>query len=115
MFLLSLIQANYSRPVIKNVFYAVKFYHEILDINDPTEGKRSIEVFEVSKRVCRGPNNKKLPLQVDDLRNIHEQLICQDSDDVQQWRLYTLVIIGFTGFLRYDELIHIRVGDVSKA
>ena len=111
LFLLSLIQTNASLPVIEKVFYAVKFFHETISLPDPTVNKLNKEMLEVAKRLCRKPKNRKLPLSSDDIKNVHSSII-GPTPTLQNLRVFAMILLGFCGFLRYDELIHIRQGDV---
>ena len=112
LFLLSLIQNNCTLPVIENVFYAVKYFHEMLSLPPPTENATAHEMLEVAKRVSRKAKNRKLPILIEHLQKLYNYLIVPKPVSLQNLRTFIMMLLSFTGFLRYDELVHIRYGDV---
>uniref|UniRef100_A0A7M6DQE1 Tyr recombinase domain-containing protein n=1 Tax=Clytia hemisphaerica TaxID=252671 RepID=A0A7M6DQE1_9CNID len=110
IYLTCLIQQNDSYNKIKNSFYAISWFHKICNHEDPCKNNIVKCLLEAAKRILSRPKIKKLPLSPYHLIQIVRKN--DDTDCVKQLRLVTMFLIGFSGFLRYQELANIRKGDI---
>ena len=110
IYLTSLIQQNNSYNKIKNIFYAISWFHKISSQDDPCKNNTVKCLLEASKRILSKPKVKKLPLTPYHLIQIVRKH--DDQNCLKQLRLVTMFLIGFSGFLRYQELANIRKGDI---
>ena len=112
LFLLSLIQTDQNITKIESIFYAVKFYHNTLHLSDPTLNEVVQEMLEVAKRHCKKAIKKKDPIKVDHIKSIFRLFTSAGTISLQDFRTFVMILLGFSGFLRYAELSNIRFGDV---
>ena len=69
----------------------------------PTESQLVKNMFEAAKRISAKEVQKKQPLTAEHLKLLHEKLVVEDKG-LSPLRTFTLIILGFCGFLRYSEL-----------
>ena len=58
----------------------------------------------------KAPTNRKLPLEKHHLRLLFDKFAFATLDRIQ---ILTLISLGFTGFLRWDDLSRIKLCDIS--
>ena len=113
LYLLHKVQMGHHASSIKSAFYGIKFVHKGSNHPDPTENQVVQNMLEVGKRLCRQTINKKEPLETSHIHQLHETLICSASEKVlTKLRTFTLILLGFCGFMRYSELSTIQAHDV---
>ena len=110
-FLGYLISKNASFPKIHNIFYAVKHYHIISRSKDPCKSFVVKRLYDAARRRCKKGFNKKRALTVEDIKMLHNYLA--SNDDLENLRTWTMIIIMFTGFLRFDEASNIQRGHID--
>ena len=111
LYMLSLIQGDQNITKIRNIYYAVKFYHNTLHFPDPTSNEVVQEMLEVAKRLCKKKINKKNPITIEHVKQLLESFSSGGTISLQDLRTFVMILLGFSGFLRYDELSNIRFGD----
>ena len=111
LYLLYLIQSDSSFPTIEGAFYAIKFYHKFLGFEDVSEILIVRNMLEAAKRICNHKVKKKKPLKVEHLRKLYEKVV-KNETNLTKLRTFNLCLLGFCGFLRYDELSNIRRYDI---
>jgi len=111
LFLVSLIQSGESFSVIESVVYAIKHFHNLGGLNDPTESVLIGYLLDSAKRICWRPKAKKQPIDIDHIRKIHVSLKEKGMNLLQQ-RNFSMIILCFSGFLRYDEAANLKLGDL---
>ena len=112
LFLLSMIQSNQSISFIENTFYGIKYFHTTLLHKDPMDHPLPKAMLEVAKRRNKKLTHRKSPLTLENLTKIHE-LLTSVPITLMNLRSVTMILIGFMGFLRFDELSKIRCADIS--
>ena len=112
LYFLSLIQSEQTLAVIENSFYGIKFIHKTLLKDDPTEHLLVKEMLEVAKRKSKSKTNRKLPLTITVVTNIHHALT-SGNPLLTNLRTANMILLAFMGFLRFDEVSKIRCSDVS--
>ena len=113
LYLLSLIQADYTLAVIEKAYYGVKYFHTTLSLTDPTSSPLTQEMYEVAKRICKNQKKRKEPFTKDDLEKIYTHLTTPPPPSFQNYRTWTMINLSFVGFLRYDDMSTIRFGDIQ--
>ena len=106
----ALIQQGSSFHKIKNTFYAIAWFHNINNFDNPCNNRIVKGLYEAAKRILSKPRIKKLPITP-----YHLIKIVKMNDNrkcVKQTRLVALFLIGYAGFFRYQELVNIRKGDI---
>ena len=101
--------ASYSS--VNSAIYSIKWMHEISGHMDPTENSFIKSLQESSKRLTGKPVKRKDPVDSETLQTLCETY--KDSTDLLVLRNLTMILIGFAGFLRYDELSSLKCKDVT--
>ena len=96
---------------IDNAKYGIKWAHEINGLTDPTENSFVSSIQEAAKRTAYKTVTKKEPVTTDMLIQLCEKY--SDSEDLLIVRDLTMTLLGFAGFLRYDELSSLLCSNVK--
>ena len=106
-----LISTGSSFPKIHGIFYAVKHHHVLSTAKDPCESFIVKRLYEAARRNCRKGFNRKRPVTIEDISKIHE--FFQSNSSLTSLRSWTMVLLMFSGFFRYDEVSQIRLGHIT--
>lgn len=94
---------NKTGPLI-SAFYGIRWGHIISGFPSPTDDPFVKLAFEGCQRLCDSHRNgPKEPIPVELLKQFYNQLY--DLNNLKHLRFLTMVFLGFTGFLRIDELL----------
>ena len=110
-FLVGCIQRGESNSSIESCFYSIKHYHNIALQPDPTCSTLISYIMDAAKRICHRPKKKKQPITADHIRRNYE-LICQNGLSLLHQRNFTMMVLCFAGFLRYDEVSNLMFSDI---
>jgi hypothetical protein len=91
---------------VNNVFNGMKWAHEVNGLQDPTINSLVTSVLEASKRTASKKTEKKDPISTETL--IELCTMFKDSTDLLIIRDLTMMLLIFSGFLRYDEISSLR-------
>ena len=111
LYLTSLLSNGSSFHPVCNAVYGIKWAHEINGLPDTTTNTFVSSVLEVSKRIAVKPNEKKEPISPDTLIELCNMF--KDSVDLLIVRDLAMILLSFSGFLRYDEVSSLRFNDVK--
>ena len=106
LYLTSLLNNESSFHPVCNTVYGIKWAHEINGLPDPTTNTCVSSVLEASKRIAVKPNEKKEPISPDTLIELCNMF--KDSVDLLIVRDLAMILLSFSGFLRYDEVSSLR-------
>ena len=110
-FCTKLLNDKTSHHVITSCIYAIKYMHNLHNYVDPTENCHVKNLIECSKRVNRKPVCKKDVVSPDIIKDLFTKYSA--SEDVTVLRDLSMIIVSYSGFLRYDEMSSIRCQDIS--
>ena len=97
---------------ISMAFYAIGWVHRTAGLDDPTIHQLPRLVRDSAIRKLGKGHNKKQPISVHDLYKIVKK--CSGAKvSLYDLRSVTLCVLAFAGFLRFDELSHIRYSDIE--
>ena len=104
-------KANTATPVQEAV-NAISWAHQLAVVDDPTKHPLVQHTLAAVRRILAHSTAKKEPVTVEMLERLCEKL---GGVDASLADVHTLAIclLGFAGFLRYDELAKLRVSDLS--
>jgi hypothetical protein len=91
---------------VNNAFYRIKWAHEVNGLQDPTTNSFVTSVLEASKGTASKKTEKKDPISTETLIEICTMF--KDSTDLLIIRDLTMMLLIFSGFLRYDEISSLR-------
>ena len=112
LFLSSLIQSGTLFPTIKSAFYAIKHFHQLAGENDPCTSEICINILEAAKRICNRPKVRKEPLTSQQLKQIFVTIDGKNAP-LPKLRDFTMMLIAFAGFLRFNEISSLRTRDIE--
>ncbi|CAH1277681.1 Hypp9761 [Branchiostoma lanceolatum] len=98
LYLLKLLQASRSAAPLEAVTFAVAWAHRKAGHPSPHTHPLPSQVLQAAKRILARPASEKLPLTPCNIRQLHS--LC-------------LIVVGFSGFLRWDDLSQLHVDGVS--
>ena len=109
IYLTELLDKNVSYSVISAAFYSIKWVHNINNVADPTENSFVKNLLEAAKRLRSTPV-KKDTIDTELLQELCE--LYKDSNDIADLRDLTMILLGYSGFLRFSEPSDLKCRDV---
>lgn len=111
LFLTLLIDKKSSPCTLDSIIYALKWVHELYGYVDPTNNAYIHSLAQSCKRLNGKPVVKKDPVTSDIILELCK--INEFENDLLIVRDLTMILIGYAGFLRFDELSSITCRDVK--
>ena len=107
-----LIQKARTHSPVHEALNAISWAHQVACVEDPTLHPLVRNVVAGSKRILAHQTKKKEPITPEILLALVEKFNVEGAslDDV---RTLTICILGYSAFLRFDELSKIKEGDIS--
>ena len=105
-------QDSVSVSVLQAHVYSIKWYHDFSLCTNPCDSKMITLLLEGAKRILSKPVSKKEPITPFHLRKIVD-LFGTDLNNLQNLRICAMFLIGFAGFLRYSEISHLKMCNLS--
>ena len=84
----------------------------MVGLADPTEHTLVTQMVEVGKRLYTKPINRKEPINRENMQAIYEKF-GEENMTLMNLQTFLLILLGFCGCLRYDELSNFRYWDIS--
>ena len=111
---LSLIQMEKSISVIQQFLYAMAWIHRVGGFPNPTNDFMVHTVLDGAKRMLAKPTIRKLPMTTKIIKKMYKHFKKQEKGlNLLTRRFLAMVLIGFAGFLRCEEVLKIRRCDVA--
>ena len=110
LYLTHLVNNGSSFHPVSNAVYGIKWAHDVNGLQDPTTNSFVVSVLEASKRTVSKKTEKKEPISSETLIEICAMF--KDSSDLLVIRDLTMMLLSFSGFLRFDEVSSLRFNDV---
>ncbi|CAC5372756.1 unnamed protein product [Mytilus coruscus] len=111
IYLSYLIQKEISKSVFLNGFYAIKWEHE-LNLYSTFFSEPFLQlILEGGVRILSKPVNKKQPITAEILKSVVDTYGI--SHDLNNLRVCCLMLMGYAGFLRYNELANIKASNLK--
>ena len=111
LYLLFRIQQGGTYAVCKGAVYGIKHIHKLHMASDPTEEPLVLSMLEASKRLDTHVVVKREPITIDILQKLYTTTV-KGRGSLNDIRVMCFSILGYSGFLRYDELSSLRVCDI---
>ena len=111
LYLTDLMDKHYSYSVISASLYSIKWAHSMKNLQDPTNNAFVTNLLESAKRNRSKPIVKKQPVTPELLVCLCEKY--SESTDVLVVRDLCMIVLGFSAFLRYDEISNVRCNDIK--
>ena len=110
IFIATLIQQSHSYSKIKNIFYAINWIHKMNNLPNPCKNNQVRLMKEAAKRLVSRAKVKKLPIKHYHLLKIARNN--RNKKDLKKQRTITMILLGYAGFLRFQELSTLTLGDL---
>ena len=111
LYISHLLDNGASHSTVSSAIYSIKWMHEISGLTDPTDISFVKSLQESSKRITARPVQRKDPVDSRLLQSLCEMY--KNSTDLLVLRNLTMILIEFSGFLRYDELSALKCVDIT--
>ena len=111
MYMTEMLDKRVSFSVISAAFYAIKWAHSVNDLQDPTENTFVKNLLEAGKRLRSVPVKKKDVVNTEMLQNLCD--LFKGSIDLIDIRDLAMILIGYAGFLRFNEINYLKCNDVT--
>ncbi|KAL5013264.1 hypothetical protein ScPMuIL_007534 [Solemya velum] len=112
LYIRKLIDQKCSPSVVNAAVYSIKWAHGLHGFIDPTDNPFVKSLLESVKRLNGRPIIKKDPVHCEDLIALCS--IYDTSTDLLCVRDLTMILLCFSGFLRFDEVSKFRCRDVRR-
>ena len=110
LYLSFLLDSGCTYSTISTAVYSIEWAHDMCGKLDPTNNSFVQNLVESAKRTAKPIVNKKDPVSTDILIKLCDMF--QFSTDLLVVRDLLMILIGFSGFLRFNELSQLRCNDV---
>lgn len=111
LYVTSLLDKGSSFSVASSAVYAIKWVFDLKSLPDPTDNSFVKNILESAKRNATKPVNKKDPVSTDMLISLCKMY--QHSCDLLTVRNLCMILLGYAGFLRFNEINCLKCNDVS--
>ena len=112
LYLTSLIQSGMLYPSIKSAFYAIKYYHKLAALTDPSDSEFCKKILDAAQRMSSRPKVKKEPLTSQNLKELFSHIGGCDAP-LPDFRNLTMMLLCFAGFLRFSEAANLKSSQVD--
>ena len=111
LYLVHLLNTSSTKSSFDSVIHGVSWAHKKFGLNSTADSLTAKQVINAAHRILgKAPTNRKLPLEKHHLRLLFDKFAFATLDKIQ---ILTLISLGFTGFLRWDDLSRINLCDIS--
>ena len=107
-----LTQKSYTSAPVQEAVNAISWAHQIAVLEDPTMHPLVRNVLAGSKRILAHQTKKKEPITPEILESLVTRFATTKAS-LNDIRSLTICLVGFAGFLRFDELSKIKETDVT--
>ena len=111
LFMIGLLQSGHTFHVISSFVYSIKWQHALNGYPDPTNSV-CVHLLETAKRIAKPRRRPKEPLTPAHLRTIYHTIGGYKAS-LLDFRNFTILLLSFAGFLRFDEAANLRRCDLA--
>lgn len=111
LYLTKILDSGSSANVISTAIFAIKWAHSLNGLSDPTDNGFVKNLVESAKRLRSTKIVKKDAITSEMLVELCDKFSC--ITDLMVLRDLAMILIGFAGFLRFDELVELRCKDIQ--
>ena len=111
LYLAYLIQKSSTSSPVEEAVNAISWAHQVAVAEDPTKSDLVKQVLAGAKRILAHRSSKKEPITPEILAQLVDRFAGDDAD-LADVRLISLCLVGFAGFLRFNELATLKESDL---
>lgn len=112
LYLSYLLQTSKIPAPLEETVNALSWVHRMATVEDITAHLLVQQVLARAKRLLAHKTSRKELITVEHLESLVERFDSKDAS-LTDIIVLTFCLLGFAGFLRFDELSHIRIHDIS--
>ena len=112
MYLVFICRQFNSAAKVDEAVNAISWAHNLAGYSDPCHSSLVIQIREGVLRECRKPTIKKEPILPHHLLLLTEKYGNNESC-LPDLRILTICLLGYSGFLRFSEIVNIKRSDIS--
>ena len=101
-----------NKGCITTAMYGIRWAHHVVGLVSPTDNPLVQMAHEGCMRLCGGEKVRKEAMPVEIIKKFVDEFTSSDQNLLNQ-RFIVLSLIGFAGFLRIEELLEVRIKDVT--
>ena len=105
---------NGKKGSIVEAFYGIRWGHHIAGFNSPTDHPTVQMTFEGAQRICSKPVRKKDPMMAEMIKGLIDNIHASEQLTLHNWRFLIVIAVCYAGFLRIDELLATKLGDIKN-
>lgn len=111
LYLTYLIQKSTSSSPVEEAVNAISWAHQLACVSDPTKSDMVKHVLAGAKRILAHRITKKEPITPEILAQLVDKFAGENAD-LGNLRIVTWCLIGYAGFLRFNELASLKESDL---
>ena len=112
LYINDLLESLKSASVLESAFYAIQWAHKLAGCESPTFHPVVRATLEAGKRAVGKPVSPKEPLALDLIQSL-ANFYDRPEVKLEQIRFLFVVLVGYAGFMRIDEVLSVRCMDIS--
>ena len=112
LYLTYLAQTAKTSAPLEEAINALSWVHKMATVEDITTHPLVVQVLAGAKRMLARKTTKKEPLQPEQLLMLVNRFGARDAS-LADVRALTFCLLGYAGFLRYDELSKLKLCDIT--
>lgn len=111
IYLNHLLHSSNNKGALTSAFYGLRWGHHINGYHSPTDHPFVQLAYEGAVRLCeKKPKNPKDPITSEIIKAI---VLKFNTDSIPDLRFLITCVLGFFGFFRIDELLSVKLKDIS--
>lgn len=111
LYLTHLLENGSSQHPVNLAIYGIKWAHDIVGMPDPTKNSFVSSLQEAARRKASRPVQRKEPISKEMIIELCNKF--EECNDILIVRNMLMILFGFAGFLRFDEISALTFGDVK--
>ena len=112
LYLMFLIQKSATSAPIEEAVNALSWAHQVAFVEDPTCCNIVKETLAGAKHMLAHRTQKKEPITPEILKNLVDKFAFPGAS-LSSIRVVTICLVGFAGFLRFNEMANIKEADIQ--
>jgi integrase len=111
LYVTNLLDNGCSDSTVLSSVYGIKWAHKLNNMPDPTENGYVTNLMEAAKRIAHKPIKKKEPITSDIIISLCDTYSAET--DILIVRDLCMIVLCYSGFLRFDEVSNLRCNDIA--
>ena len=108
MFLNHILFTSGKKGSVTTAFYGIRWGHHVMGFHSPTDNPLVRLAFEGCQRLCQSETTKKEPITLTMIKSLVNKFRGKNAS-LPDLRFFLTCLLGFSGFLRIDKLLSIKI------